>query len=70
MKVNFKTTPKQISFEDKPTKQGRPPKEDKAIAKKIYFNKTELEELEKLQEESGLGFSPFIKTLIQKGLKC
>lgn len=69
MKVNFKTKPKKVSFEDTP-KQGRPPKTDKAIAKKIYFNKAELEELKKFQEESGLGFSPFIKTLIQKGLKC
>lgn len=70
MKVNFKTTPKKVSFEDEPKKQGRPPKQDKAIAKKIYFNKTELKELKTLQEASGLGFSPFIKTLIKKGLEC
>jgi len=74
MKINFKTKTEKISFEDKPTKQGRPPvqteKADKV--KKIFFKASELEELEILYKinNSYNSFSSFLKSLIKKGVQC
>lgn len=71
MKVNFKHTPKKISFEKK---QGRPPvqteKADKV--KKIFFKASEIEELENLYKitNSEVSFSLFLKGLIKKGIQC
>jgi len=75
MKLNFKTEEQKIIFKEE-TKIGRPKKttEKADKVKKIFFTKSELEEIENLYikelENENISLSSFLKKLIKKGIKC